>query len=94
MAAGVLLYAGFPMLHDAAMRLLDKPAKVGMDWLVGQPAVVERWHGTSGTVRAQGSLWNASGPVDLAAGDTVDVVAYAGMTVTVASPARPDPGGS
>ena len=84
-----LLAGGFPRLFEAAVRLLERPAKVGMDWLVGQSAVVEHWAGSTGTVRAQGSLWNAAAPTDSAPGDVVDVVGFSGMTVTVAAPVTP-----
>lgn len=87
-AVGVLLAlamgAGFPRLHDRARALLDQPARAGMESIVGQTAEVVRWKGTHGTVRLDGSLWNASSPAPLTAGDPVSVIEYSGSTLSVA----------
>jgi membrane-bound ClpP family serine protease len=83
-AAG--LAAVFPRLHDAAQRLLERPPKVGLDSLVGQTGEVVAWRGLSGTVRLQGSLWNARANQPFEVGDTVEVVSFSGMTLEVAPP--------
>jgi membrane-bound serine protease (ClpP class) len=89
--AAVVLAAAFPWLHGAARRLLERPTQVGMDSLVGKAGEVVSWSGAAGTVRLQGSLWNARSPGPLAAGDAVTVVAFAGMTLeVVASPGVQD----
>ena len=76
--------AGFPALHRAATRLLDQPVKVGLEALVGEVGRVVSWDGTSGIVRLQGSLWNATAPEPLTDGDEVEVVGWSRMTVQVA----------
>lgn len=83
------LGAGFPAVHGAAVRLMDKPAQVGMESLVGRHGVTATWAGTRGTVRVEGSLWTATSLVVLAVGDEVEVSGYSGMTVTVAPRVRP-----
>jgi membrane-bound ClpP family serine protease len=83
-AAG--LAAAFPRLHEAAHRLLERPPKVGMDSLVGQTGEVVTWNGLSGTVRLQGSLWNARAAQPFEVGDPVEVVSFSGMTLEVAAP--------
>jgi membrane-bound ClpP family serine protease len=75
---------GFPLLHRAAIDLLEKPPLVGMDAFVGETAEVVRWEGLSGTVRIGGSLWNATSPMPLRPGDEVEITGYSGMTVEVA----------
>ncbi|MGH9021493.1 MAG: NfeD family protein [Acidimicrobiia bacterium] len=54
------LSAGFPPLFAATSRLLDGPAQMGMEALIGRLAMVERSEGTKGTVRLDGSLWTAT----------------------------------
>ncbi len=76
--------ASFPALHRAASSLLDQPVRVGMDSLVGDVGKVVSWAGQSGTVRLQGSLWNATAPQPLKKGDEVEVVGWSGMTIHVA----------
>ena len=60
-AAGAL-GAAYPLLHRAAMRLLERPAQVGMESLVGAHGQVVAWKGTTGTVVLDGSRWNAASP--------------------------------
>jgi membrane-bound ClpP family serine protease len=84
------LAVGFPAVHSAAVRLLDRPAQVGMESLEGRVAVVSTWEGTRGTVRVEGSLWTATSLVPLAVGDEVTVSGHAGMTVTVAPRVHPE----
>jgi len=80
----VPLGAGFPRLHERARALLDQPARVGMEAQVGSQAVVVRWKGEAGTVRLDGSLWNATSARSLRAGDPVSIVGHHGMTLEVA----------
>ena len=79
------LAAGFPTLVTASNRLLNRPSQVGMDSLVGRVAVVERAAGRAGTVRLEGSLWNATSSAgDLPGpGETVLVAGYDGMMLVV-----------
>ena len=83
-AATVALPVAFGPLLRATARLLDLPAQLGMEALVGRPGTVVRWEGAAGTVRVDGSLWTARGPVALSVGDEVVVVGSTGMTVEVA----------
>jgi membrane-bound ClpP family serine protease len=93
-AIAVKLLIAFPYVRAAASRLADRPARTGMDDLVGRPGLVTAWSGRAGTVRVQGSLWNAvageGDPVGKApkAGDEIEVVGWEGMTVQVARRAR------
>ena len=82
----VKLAIAFPWLHGAAQRLLERPTQVGMDSLVGATGEVVAWSGPAGTVRLQGSLWNARAGHPLEAGDPVTVVSFAGTTLEVAPP--------
>ena len=81
------LAGGFPTLLAATRRLLDKPAGVGMESMVGHKASVVSWSGDNGTVRVEGSLWNAvtsSGEaMDLSPGAPVKVDGYEAMLLTV-----------
>jgi membrane-bound ClpP family serine protease len=84
--AAVGLAAAFPSLHGAARRLLERPTQVGMDSLVHATGEVVAWRDGAGTVRLQGSLWNARSPQPLAEGTVVTVVGFTGTTLEVASP--------
>jgi membrane-bound serine protease (ClpP class) len=84
------LGAGFPRLHERARALLEQPARVGLEAQVGSQGEVVRWKGGAGTVRLDGSLWNATSATALRAGDDVSIVGHHGMTLEVA-PRVPDP---
>ncbi|MGQ0616689.1 MAG: NfeD family protein [Acidimicrobiia bacterium] len=75
---------GFRPLLRSATRLLDMPPQLGMDALVGRTGTVTRWQDGTGTVRVDGSLWNACGPPALWPGVEVSVLGYRGMTLDVA----------
>jgi membrane-bound ClpP family serine protease len=83
-----LLAYGFPRLHHAAIKLVDRPALTGMEALVGHTAAVDRWDRTRGVVMIDGSRWNAAADhvLDLAPGDPVTVVGYHGTTVEIWPP--------
>ena len=85
-AAVVKMVLLFPWLHGAAQRLLERPTQVGMDSLVGATAEVVAWSASAGTVRLQGSLWNARSDRALAVGDPVTVIDFTGTTLEVAPP--------
>ena len=78
------LATAFPTLHGAAQRLLERPTQVGMDSFVGATAEVVSWTGQTGSVRLEGSLWNARSSQPLEAGDRATVVAFSGTTLEVA----------
>jgi membrane protein implicated in regulation of membrane protease activity len=82
-AATAGLTAGFPVLLRAATRLLERPSPVGMEALEGRAATVVRWDGGRGTVRLDGSLWNAGAEVALLPGDEVVVVGHEGMLLWI-----------
>jgi membrane-bound ClpP family serine protease len=81
--AVAVLAAGFPWLHGAALRLLERPTQVGMDSLVGKTGEIVAWTGDAGTLRLQGSLWSARSSKPLDAGDPATVIAFSGMTLEV-----------
>ncbi len=83
-AAG--LWALFPVIHRAFVRITGRPAQAGTEAFVGQLAVVDRWDAERGVVQFEGSRWNASGPQGLQADDLVVIVAVAGSSLTVARP--------
>ena len=89
LAITVGLGAGYPAIHGAAMRLLARPAQVGMEALVGQVGVVSTWDGDHGSVRLQGSLWMANSAEAVASGDAVEVTGFLGMTISVVPRVRP-----
>ena len=91
-ATAVARRSAFPRLHDAATRLAQRPAQVGMESLVGGV----RRSSTAGTAPAgvvllEGSRWNAaaSRAIDLAPGDPVTVVGFHGNTRRRVAAARP-----
>lgn len=71
------------------MRLLARPAQVGMEALIGQAGVVTDWDGDHGSVRLQGSLWMANSAEAVVGGDAVEVTGFLGMTISVVPRARP-----
>ena len=82
-AATIGLAAGFPVLLRAALRLLERPPHVGMDALDGRTATVVQWDGGRGSVRLDGSLWNAAAEVPLLPGDEVVVVGHDRMVLWI-----------
>ena len=82
-AATVGLAAGFPFLLSATTRLFERRPHVGMEALEGRPATVVRWDGDRGTVRLDGSLWNAVAEVALLPGDEVVIVGHEGMLLWI-----------
>lgn len=83
-ATSVGMPFAFQPLRQAANRLRELPPQTGMESLVGRTGTVVNWHGRSGTVRVDGSLWNACSDLPLAPGSEVLVDGYTGMTVHVA----------
>jgi len=87
-AATAGLSVAFPVLLRQTQRLLDQPAQVGMEAFDGRRAVVVSWDwepgGPSrGTVRLDGSLWNATADVPVREGDEVLVVGHERMELRV-----------
>ncbi len=82
------LALAFPPLHGAATKVLDAQPQTGMESLVGQPAVVDRWADNGGVVLLGGTRWNAVGAAvaDLHGGDRVTVVGSHGNTLVVLPP--------
>jgi membrane-bound ClpP family serine protease len=80
------LSAGFPVLLRQAHRLLDRPPQVGMEAFDGRRATVVSWdwEANRGTVRLDGSLWNASAAVPVREGDEVLVIGHEGMQLRIA----------
>jgi membrane-bound serine protease (ClpP class) len=74
-----------PLLGARVAALRDAPSVTGQDALLGRPATVARWEGTRGTIRLEGSLWNAAGPADLSVGEAVLVEGWSGLTAIVAA---------
>jgi len=73
------LSAGFPVLLRQIRRLLDdQPAQVGMEALEGRKATVVSWdwEANRGTVRLDGSLWNATADVPVRDGDEVLIIGH------------------
>ena len=79
------LSAVFPVLLHATQRLLDQPAQVGMDSYDGRTATVVSWdwEARRGTVRLDGSLWNATATVPVRPGDEVVVVGHERMELRI-----------
>jgi membrane-bound ClpP family serine protease len=90
MVVGALATAGlsaaFPVLLRQTQRLLDQPPQVGMDSYEGRRATVVAWNWESnrGTVRLDGSLWNASANVPVREGDEVLVIGHERMELRIA----------
>ena len=79
------LSAGFPFLLRQTVRLLDQPPQTGMEALEGRKAIVASWNweANRGTVRLEGSLWNATADVPVREGDEVLVVGYDRMELRI-----------
>jgi len=83
----VALPFAFRRLLAASVRLVDAAPQTGMEALIGRPATVVAWTQDHGTVRVDGSLWDArSGagtPAPVAVNTEVMVTGYNEMTVEV-----------
>lgn len=84
-AATAGLSAGFPLLLRQTRRLLDQPPQVGMEALEGRKAVVVSWDwgANRGTVRLDGSLWNATSDIPVRPDDEVLVVGHERMELRI-----------
>jgi membrane protein implicated in regulation of membrane protease activity len=82
-AATIGLATGYPVLLRAATRLLEQTPQVGMEAFAGRKATVAQWEGDRGTVRLDGSLWNAAADVLLFPGDEVVVVGHDRMVLWI-----------
>ena len=88
-AATAGLSAAFPVLLRQTHRLLDRPPQVGMDAFAGRRATVVSWNWepgkpSRGTVRLDGSLWNAVANVPVREGDEVTVIGHERMELRIA----------
>jgi membrane protein implicated in regulation of membrane protease activity len=80
------LSAGFPVLLRQIRRLLeDHPPQVGMEAFEGRKAIVASWNWETnrGTVRLDGSLWNATADVPVREGDEVLVIGHERMELRI-----------
>ena len=79
------LSAGFPLLLNATARLDALPAQTGLEAFDGRKATVASWDPASnrGTVRLDGSLWNATATVPVRSGDEVLVVGHERMELRI-----------
>lgn len=79
------LWAGFPFLLRQTIRLLEQPPQVGMEALEGLKATVVSWDwgANRGTIRLEGSLWNATADVPVREGDDVLVIGYDRMELRI-----------
>lgn len=84
-AATAGLSAAFPVLLRQTQRLLDRPAQVGMEAFDGRRAVVVSWNweANRGTVRLDGSLWNATANVPVREGDEVLIIGHERMELRI-----------
>ncbi len=64
-------------------RLRKVKPMTGSEFLIGLRAKVVEWNGTAGRVAIEGEVWNASGPADLASGDSVIITHVHQLTLTV-----------
>jgi membrane protein implicated in regulation of membrane protease activity len=84
-AATAGLSAGFPFLLRQTRHLLDQPPQVGMEAFEGRKATVASWdwEANRGTVRLDGSLWNATADVPVREGDEVLVIGHERMELRI-----------
>ena len=72
------------LVLGAIWRTRARRAHSGASAMVGTTARVEDWSGRTGHVRAMGERWNATGPAGLDPGETVEIAAVEGLTLSVA----------
>jgi membrane-bound ClpP family serine protease len=85
MVGAAALSAGFPFLLGATQKLADLPAQTGLEAFDGRTATVTSWDPATnrGTVRLDGSLWNATSTVPVRPGDEVLVVGHERMELRI-----------
>jgi len=82
-AAFLLLVVGL------SLRARRRAVVSGREQMIGGPAEVLDWRGTSGRVQAHGEVWSARASQALAPGEKVRIVALHGLTLTVEPAASP-----
>jgi membrane-bound serine protease (ClpP class) len=80
--------AFFLFVLAMAVQARRRPVVSGRDLLIGGQGRVIDWAQGNGRVRAEGEIWQAAGPRDLAAGARVRIAAVEGLTLTVESSAE------
>jgi membrane-bound ClpP family serine protease len=85
MAGSAALSVGFPFLLGATQKLVDLPAQTGIEAFDGRTATVAAWDAATnrGTVRLDGSLWNATAAVPVRPGDEVLVIGHERMELRI-----------
>ena len=85
LAGAAALSAGFPFLLGATQKLVDLPAQTGIEAFDGRTATVVSWDTATnrGTVRLDGSLWNAAATVPVRSGDEVLVIGHERMELRI-----------
>lgn len=71
----------FPVLFRWKMR--DRPARTGLEALVGRRARVLDWAEGAGSVMLDGERWRAVGKTNLSPGDWVRITEARSLTLTV-----------
>lgn len=87
-AGAVATAAILATLSFKALAMKRLPDRTGLGVLVGQVVAARTPIAPSGTVFADGALWEAHSTVPVAAGDLVEIVGMEGLTLAV-RPARP-----
>jgi membrane-bound serine protease (ClpP class) len=89
-AAAILIFGLSAFTARALWRIRKRPSLVGGDAMLGMPAEVIDWRGGEGHVFAHGERWQARGDGAFNPGETVEVAAIDGLSLSVRRPAGHD----
>lgn len=65
------------------MQSRKQAVRTGVEQLIGSPGEVVAWSGLTGRVRVHGEIWAARSEKELSPGDSVQIAALNGLTLTV-----------
>jgi membrane protein implicated in regulation of membrane protease activity len=81
--SSVILPFAFPWVMSTAAVRLALPPREGLEKLIGKLGTVTLWSGSSGVVRVEGGLWNATGMKQASMLDKVLVTDVRGVSLVV-----------
>ncbi|WP_018184493.1 NfeD family protein [Kaistia granuli] len=89
-AVAILVFGLSAFTARALWRIRKRPSPVGGDAMLGMPAEVIDWRGGEGHVFAHGERWQARGAEAFNPGETVEVSAIDGLSLSVRRPVGHD----
>ena len=83
LAIGLTIFLLFAIGGFFAYQSFKKKISVGLESMIGEPAVVTRWTANHGKIEYEGEDWRAASTDKFKVGDICIITGYKNMTLTV-----------